>query len=323
VRAVTLTDTIGVAGLESVELPDREVAAGRVLVRVRAAALNFADLLMCQGRYPAPPELPAVLGLEAAGDVVAVGGKTPFAVGDRVLGLASNGAFAELAELDPAATWTLPDSLTYAEGAALPVAFLTAYLTLVHQLRLRSGDVVLVHAAAGGVGTAAVQLAAHLGARVIATAGSAEKARVALELGADAAIDYSREDVVARVREETGGIGVDCILDPVGGSLFEASLQVVRPLGALVAIGYAGGPWPSLDVGTLAGRNVGVYGFYLARIMRFRPELVRDSMERVLELASAGVVRALIGAEFPLAETRQAHELLERRGAIGKVVVLP
>ncbi len=318
-----LTAPRGVSALELAEAPEPEPGPGQALVRVRAAALNFADVLVCEGRYPAPPELPAVLGREVAGDVIRGGEGTPFRPGDAVFAITGGGGFAELAVVDAATTWALPAGMGYAEGAAFPLAFLSAYVPLTRQLRVGPGRTVLVHAAAGGVGSAAVQLAAHLGARVIATAGSDEKRRVAAELGAAATVDYTRDDFADAVREAAGGQGVDAVLDPVGGPIFEVSLTLLRPLGAIVAVGYAAGPWPPVDVRVLAGRNVGVHGFYLARVLKLLPDLVAEAMAELLALRAEGAVRPVIGAELPLEETRAAHELLARRGVIGKVVVVP
>jgi NADPH2:quinone reductase len=260
------------------------------------------DVLVRRGDYPQPPPLPAVLGAEVAGEVD----------GRRVMALPRNGGYAELV----AADWVvpLPDGASFAEGASFLMAFLTAYIPLVRQARVGPGSVVLVHAAAGGVGSAAVQVARHLGARVIATAGSEEKRSFALELGAEEAYGY--DDFADAVR-------ADVILDPVGGEVFERSLKALNPLGTLIAIGYAGGLWADLNPALVVGRNASVAGFYLGRLMALAPDLVRQAIAEVVGLWEQGVVRPIVGAEFPLQEAAAAHALIEDRRHVGKVVLVP
>jgi NADPH:quinone reductase len=271
-------------------------------VRVRAAGINFMDLLVRRGEYPAPPELPAILGGEVAGEVD----------GRRVMALTSGGGYAEVA----VANWVvpLPDGATFAEGAAFLMAFLTAWIPLVRQARVGPGSTVLVHAAAGGVGSAAVQLARHLGARVVATAGSEEKRAFAVELGAEEAYGYD---------EFGDAVRADVVLDPVGGEVFERSLKVLAPLGTLIAVGYAGGMWRDLSPALVVGRNVSVAGFYLGRLMALAPEVVREAADELVRLWEAGAVRPVVGSELPLGEAAAAHELIEQRRHVGKVVLVP
>jgi NADPH2:quinone reductase len=224
------------------------------------------------------------------------------------------GGYAELAAVDPAQVVPLPDHASFAEGASFLLTFLTAYIPLTRQARVGGGTTVLVHAAAGGVGTAAVQLAKALGARVVAAAGSAEKLDTCRELGADDAFVYG---------ELPDDLKVDVIVDPVGGELFAAGIARLRPLGVLLAIGSAAGPWPETSPGLLVGRNVGVQGFYLGRLLRHAPELVGAATGELLELWRHGAFRPLVGAELPLSEVERAHELLESRGSVGKVVLVP
>jgi NADPH2:quinone reductase len=305
VRAVVLREPDG--PLELVEAPDPEPRDGEVVVRVRAAGVNFLDILVRRGRYPQMPELPAVLGGELAGELDD---------GTRVMALTAGGigGYAELAAVDRASVVPLPDAATDAEGAAFLLTFLTAYVPLTRQVRLRPGATVLVHAAAGGVGTAAIQVARHLGARVVGAVGSAEKRDVVRKLGAEEA--YTYDEIPESLR-------VDVVLDPVGGDLFRAAVARLRPLGTLVAIGFAGGPWPGLDPAQLVGRNVGVQGIYLGRLMRLQPELVREATEELVDLWREGAIKPVVGAELPLAEAEQAHELVESRRSVGKVVLLP
>ena len=293
------------APFELRDVPEPERGERQAIVRVRAAGLNFLDFLIRHGRYPQMPELPAVLGSELAGELDD---------GTRVMALVRGGAYAELAAVDRAAIVPLPEEASFAEGAAFLLTFLTAYIPLTRQVRLQDGATVLVHAAAGGVGTAAIQVARALGARVVAAVGSEEKHALCRDLGADEAYVY--DEIPADLR-------VDVVVDPVGGELFEAAVGRLRPLGQLVAIGYAGGMWPELQPAQIVGRSVGVQGVYLGRLLRHAPDLVAAATVELLDLWRAGAIHPVVGAEFPLAEVEQAHELVESRRSVGKVVLVP
>ncbi len=303
-RAAVLTSVGGPFALRDVPEPSTE--GGRVLVRVRAAGINFADVLVRRGRYPQMPELPAVLGSEIAGELED---------GTRVMAFTSGGGgYAEVAAVDRAQVVPLPDDASFAEGASFLLTFLTAYIPLTRQVRVRPGTIVLVYAGAGGVGTATIQVARALGARVVAAVGSAEKLDVCRELGAEEAYVY------ADLPED---LQVDVVVDPVGGELFAASFARLRPLGAVVAIGSAAGAWAEIEPARLVGRNVGLYGFYLGRLLRLDPELVGTAVGELLGLWHAGGLRPLVGAELPLDEVERAHELVESRKSVGKVVLIP
>jgi NADPH2:quinone reductase len=300
VRAAVLREVGG--GLAVEEVPDPE---GSVL-EVRAAGVNFADVLIRRGDYPQMPALPFVPGSEVAGDLD----------GRRVVAFVrgTGGGYAERVAVDPDWVVDLPDGASYAEGAAFLLTTLTAWIPLTRQVRVREGSTVLVHAAAGGVGSAAVQVARHLGARVVATAGSEEKRRLALELGAEEAWSY--DDFAEHLR-------ADVVLDPVGGEVFARSLRVLEPLGAVVAIGYAGGLWADVSPQFVVGRNISVCGFYLGRLTQLRPELVREAVAEVSGLWRDGRLRPLVGAEFPLERAGEALDHLEGRRSVGKVVLVP
>jgi NADPH:quinone reductase len=302
-RAAVLNEVDGPFELR--EVADPQAEEGEVVVRVRAAGINFLDVLIRRGRYPQMPELPAVLGAELAGELED---------GTRVMALLTRGAYAELAAVPRASLVPLPEGATFAEGAGFLLTFLTAYVPLTQQVRLREGATVLVHAAAGGVGTATIQVARALGARVVAAVGSAEKLDVCRELGAEAAYVYD---------ELPDDLRVDVVVDPVGGELFEAAIPRLRPLGQLVAIGYAGGLWPELQPTQIVGRSVGVQGVYLGRLLRHAPDVVAAATRELLDLWSAGAIRPHVGTEFPLAEVEDAHGLVESRGSVGKVVLVP
>ena len=293
------------APFEVREVPDPERGERQAVVRVRAAGLNFLDVLIRHGRYPQMPELPAVLGSELAGELDD---------GTRGMALVRGGAYAELANVDLAAIVPMPAEASFAEGAAFLLTFLTAYIALTRQVRIGDGATVLVHAAAGGVGTAAIQVARALGARVVAAVGSEQKHALCRELGADEAYVYD---------EIPDDLRVDVVIDPVGGDLFEAAVGRLRPLGQLVAIGYAGGFWPDLQPAQIVGRSVGVQGLYLGRLLRHAPELVATATLELLDLWRGGAIHPVVGAEFPLAEVEDAHALVESRRSVGKVVLLP
>jgi NADPH2:quinone reductase len=290
---------------ELADLPDPS-ADGRVAVRVRAAGINFADLMIRRGVYPNMPEFPVVLGLEVAGELED---------GTRVMALTpGSGGYAELVAVDREQVVPLPDGASFAEGASFLLTFLTAYIPLTRQVRLRPGATVLVHAAAGGVGSAAVQVARSLGARVVGAVGSREKIERCLDLGAAEAYVY--DDLPDDLR-------IDVVVDPVGGPLFEQAVGRLRPLGTLVAIGAAGGRWETMNPALLVGRNIGVQGFYLGRLLRHEPQLVGEAVGELLSLWQTGALRPLVGAELPLAEVERAHELVESRRSVGKVVLVP
>jgi NADPH:quinone reductase len=302
-RAAVLSSVGGPFELRDVPDP---AAEGRVLVRVKAAGINFADVLIRRGRYPQMPELPVVLGSEIAGELED---------GMRVMAITSGaGGYAELAAVDAAQVVPLPDHASFAEGASFLLTFLTAHIPLTRQARVRPGTTVLVYAAAGGVGSAVIQVARALGGRVFAAVGSEEKLHVCRSLGAEEAYVYDD------LPEE---LTVDVVYDPVGGELFASSFARLRPLGTVIAIGSAAGAWPMIEPARLVGRNVGLAGFYLGRLLRLDPELVGEAVGELLGLWQAGALKPLVGAEIPLDEIERAHELVESRQSVGKIVLIP
>ena len=303
-RAAVLHETGTPLAVEDV--PEPEAGEGQSVVDVRAAGVNFADVLIRAGRYPQPPPLPAVLGNEVAGDL---GGRRVFA-----FVRASGGGYAERVAVDDEWIFDLPDGASYAEGAALLTTYLTAWIPLMRLAHMRANANVLVTAAAGGVGTAAVQLATFGGANVTAAAGSEEKLALARRLGAVRTVTYDR---IAELDD------IDIAIDPVGGPVFEACLAALRPLGTAIAIGFAGGAWEQLDPARLVGRNIGALGFYLGRLMSFRPELVREEVKELVALWGRSAIRPVIGGEFPLEQANEAHDLVGSRRSTGKVVLVP
>ena len=294
------------APLSVEDVPDPEPGPGKSVVEVRAAGINFADVLIRLGHYPQPPPLPAILGNEVAGDLD----------GRRVLGFVrtTGGGYAERAVVNDEWIFDLPAGASYAEGASFLTTFLTAALPFKRQAHIHPGSQVLVTAAAGGVGTAAIQVARLLGATVTAAAGSEEKLALARELGAERTVSY----------DEIGALDdIDVALDPVGGPVFAACLKSLRPLGVAIGIGFAGGAWEPVDPARLVGRNVGVQGFYLGRLMGFRPDLVQEEARELLALWGRGSLRPVVGAEFPLEQANDAHDLIASRKSTGKVVLVP
>jgi NADPH2:quinone reductase len=277
-----------------------------VIVDVRACGINFADVLVRLGHYPQMPELPAVLGSEIAGELD----------GDRVMGFVrgDGGGYAERVVVDRRWLLPLPAKASFAEGAAFPMAFLTAWIPLTELVRIGFGARVLVTAAAGAVGTAAVQLVKALNGAPVAAVGSAEKLELPRSLGAVEAVTYEQLPEVEPV---------DVVFDLVGGDVFASSLSLVKPLGSAIAVGYAGGPWQDVSPTWLVGRNIGVHGFYLGRLLGRRPDLVEQAGRDVLRLWEGGAVRPVVGAEYPLEQAGEAHRLIQERKSTGKVVLVP
>jgi len=288
------------------DVPEPAAEEGQAIVDVRACGINFADVLVRLGRYPQMPELPAVLGSEIAGELD----------GNRVMGFvrSEGGGYAERVAVDRRWLLPLPEGATFAEGAAFPMAFLTAWIPLTELVRIAFGARVLVTAAAGAVGTAAVQLVRVLNGVPVAAVGSAEKLDLPRSLGAAEAVTY----------EELGELDqVDAVFDLVGGDVFASSLNLLKPLGTAIAVGYAGGLWQDVSPTWLVGRNIGVHGFYLGRLIGRNPDLVERAGRDVLRLWEGGVVRPIVGAEFPLEQAGEAHRLIEERRSTGKVVLVP
>jgi NADPH2:quinone reductase len=300
VKAVVLREVNGDLAVEDVPEPD-----GDAVVDVRAAGVNFLDVLVRRGLYPQMPELPHVLGSEVAGDLN----------GKRVAVLTGGGAggYAERVAADPRWTFELPEQATYAEGASFLMTFLTSFIPLIRLVRLTPESTVLVHAGSGGVGVAAIQVAKFAGATVIATASTDEKRAFARSHGADEVHAY----------EEVDDVRADIVVDPVGGALFTRSLKLLEPLGSIVAIGFAGGQWQPVDPALVVGRNISVIGFYLGRLMQLRPDYVQDCARELVALWRRGELRPVVGATFPLDQAADAHALIERREHVGKVVLEP
>lgn len=305
------------------DLPEPHPGPGQVLVRVHATGCNFPDILLCRGAYQEKPDLPFTPGLEIAGEVVAAGEGARAAVGDRVLGTPpiGRGGFAELAVLDADSTLPWPDGMTAGQAAGMFVTYQTGVCALHHRAGLQAGETLLVHAAAGGVGTAAVQLGKAAGARVIGTAGGPEKCALVKGLGADEVVDYANEDMVARVKELTGGRGADVIFDPVGGDVFDASRKLVAFEGRILVIGFASGAHAAAPTPHILVKNYAVVGVHWGYYRQMRPDLIPRWQATLDDLWSRRLIDPLVGVELPLDQAPEALRLLGSRASTGKVVL--
>lgn len=328
-RAIQIAELTGPgSALRAVDLAEPEpthfMTPGEgVVIGVEAAGVSFPEVLQSRGEYQLKPDLPFVPGSEIAGSVREASEGSGFEPGDRVAAFCKLGGLAELAVATPALTFALPDQLDYARGAALVLNYHTAYFSLVTRGRLSGGESVLVHGAAGGVGTAALQVAKGLGARTIAVVSSDEKESVAREAGADEVLrsDARWKDAA---RELTGGNGVDVVIDPVGGDRFTDSLRALGRGGRLVVVGFTGGSIPEVKVNRLLLSNTEVVGaawgeYVLGGGLAYARE-VGDEIDKLID---SGHVRPLVGARFPLEQAAEALKLIDGRGATGKVVLEP
>jgi NADPH2:quinone reductase len=296
--------------------------AQECLVRTRALGLNFPDLLLVEGKYQLKPELPATPGMEAAGVVEVAGPGSRFRAGQRVMVSQVFGSFGEAIAVPDALLLETPERMSDAEGAAFHVTYQTSYFALTHRGALKAGETLLVHGAAGGVGTAAVQLGKALGARVIATAGGPRKCEVAKACGADVVVDTRGQDFVAVVKDVTEGKGADVIYDPVGGETFDKSTKVVAFEGRILVVGFASGTIPTLSVNRMLLKTAAVVGLQWGAYKLFAPEKVDAAHRELVRLFEAGRIKpVLYETQFRFEELLPALEALRSREAFGKVVV--
>jgi NADPH:quinone reductase len=323
-RAIVVDRWMEPAELAVSEQPPPVLGAGQLAVDVKAAGCNFFDILLVQGRYQVKPPFPFIPGGEIAGVVHEVGaGVSGFAPGDRVLAAVPVGGYAERIAIPASFAHQMPEPMSFEEGAALPIVYPTSYAGLVFRAALQPGETLLVHAAAGGVGLAAVQIGKALGARVIATAGGKEKLHIALEAGADVGIDYSEEDFVERVKEHTDGRGADVIYDSVGGDIFERSLKCIAWNGRLLVIGFASGKIPSVAANRILLKNISVMGLHWGAYARNEPARVPETFDALFRLYAEGKIRPVIYRRYPLEEAPAALAALGSRKTHGKVVLCP
>lgn len=318
-RAVQITTLDGPSAVEVTELPDPTAADGQVLVRVRAAGVSFPEVLQTRGLYQLKPELPFVPGSEVAGEVVTAPEGSGFSPGDRVAGFCMLGGFAEYAVTQPDMTFHLPDSVSFEQGASVPLNYLTAYFALVERGRIAPGERVLVHGAAGGVGTASIQVAKAFGAgHVIAVTSTAEKGAVAIDAGAD---EFVLADGFLDAVKASGK--VDLVVDPVGGDRFTDSLRSLREDGRLLVIGFTAGDIPEVKVNRLLLNNLSVVGVGWGAYALARPGHVAQEWAAIAPHLESGALTPPIGATFGLDEAAQALATIDERRATGKVLLTP
>jgi NADPH:quinone reductase len=308
------------------ELADPAPDSGQLLVRVLGAAANFADALICRGLYQVKPPLPFTPGLELCGEVIALGpGASGFAVGDRVIGSSAlpAGGFAELALMYAATTFPAPAALDDAQAAALYIGYQTGWFGLHRRARLQPGETLLVHAAAGGVGSAAVQLGKAAGARVIGVVGGPEKAEVARTLGADVVVDRHTEDFVEVVKDVTGGQGADVVYDPVGGDAYQRSTKCIAFEGRILVVGFAGGQIQSPALNHALVKNYSVVGLHWGLYTAKNPALVRFCHDELSRLAADGVVKPLVSERLALDAVADGLQRLAGGTTVGRVAYVP
>ena len=318
-RAVQIVALDGPAAVRVAEVPDPEPTPDQVLVEVHAAGVTFPEVLQSRGLYQYKPGLPFVPGAEVAGVVRAAPDGSGFEPGDRVAAFPGIGGYAELALAMPHQVFRLPDGVSFAAGAALPMNYLTVHLALVRRGRLQAGETVLVHGAAGGIGTAATQLAKALGARVIAVVSTAEKGEVARKAGADDVV--LAEGFLPAVKELTGGRGVDVVVDPVGGDRFTDSLRSLATEGRLLVIGFTGGEIPTVKVNRLLLNNIAVVGVGWGAFAMPRPGFMAEQWADLLPLLESGALDPPLADTYPLASAGAALDAMESRQAAGKLVL--
>jgi len=323
-KAIQIARPGGPEVLEWTDAPDPEPGPGEVLVDVVASAVNRADLLQRRGLYPPPPGASTILGMECSGRIAALGeGATGWQIGDEVCALLTGGGYAQRVAVPAVQVLPVPKGMDVAVAAGLPEAVCTVWANIFMAAALQPRETLLVHGGAGGIGTTAIQLGKAVGARVIATAGSPEKAARCRELGADEAIDYRAEDFVARVDQMTGGHGADVILDVVGAAYLDRNLDALATRGRLVVVGLQGGTRAELDLAKLMNKR----GAVISTNLRPRPvaekgAIVASVREHVWPLVEDGTVTVVCDARFPMSDTAGAHRLLEASGHVGKVLLL-
>lgn len=313
-RAWTSDGSTGIDGLTLVT--DAAEPVGDIVVEVKASGVSFPELLLTQGKYQLRPEPPFIVGAEVAGEVVAAPDGSGFALGDRVIGFTMLGGWAERVAVPAACCFRLPDALSWTEGAALVMNYHTAHFALVRRGQTQSGERVLVHGAAGGVGTAAIQVAKALGAHVTAVVSSDDKAVVAKDAGAD---EVLLTDGWVDAVKAAGG--VDVVVDPVGGERTNPSLSVIRPEGRLLVIGFAEGGIPSIAANRLLLKNVSAVGVAWGALALAKPELLAEIGADLERMVESGHVRPVVGATLPFADAPEALRVLSERRATGKVVL--
>ena len=308
------------------QVPDPEPGSGQVLVRVLGAAANFPDVLMCQGAYQVRPPLPFTPGIELCGEVIRIGsGVTGFAAGDRVIGSPAlpSGGYAELALMNADTILPAPDGLDDAEAAAFFITYQTGWFGLYRRARLAAGETLLVQAAAGGVGSGAIQLGKAAGARVIGVVGGERKAEVARALGADVVVDRLSQDFVAVVKEVTGGRGADVVYDSVGGEAYAKSTKCIAFEGRILVVGFASGQIPSAALNHALIKNYSIVGLHWGLYQTKEPQAIRECHRQLTKLVADGAIRPLVSERLGLEEVPGVLHRLAQGDTVGRVVFTP
>jgi len=323
--AVEITQPGGPEVLRTVPRPVPQPGVGEVLIKVAAAGINRPDVFQRTGNYPPPPGVTDIPGLEIAGEIASVGPEvTAWQVGDPVCALVAGGGYAEYCLAPAAQCLPLPPDLTVIEAAALPETVFTVWTNLFERGALKAGETVLIHGGSGGIGTTAIQMAAAWGARVFATAGSAEKCRLCERLGAERAINYKAEDFSAVVRTSTQDYGADVILDMVGGDYIPRHLELLAPDGRHISIAHLGGAKATVNIRTIMTKRLTLTGSTLrARPAAFKAALAQTVLTHVWPMIEAGRLRPVIHATLPLTQASEAHNALENGEVCGKLVLRP
>lgn len=308
--------------MEFTDIPAPEPKAGEIRIENKAAALNFFDILMIQGKYQTRPPRPFTPGSEVAGIVDAIGeGATGFEIGDRVQAMATGGTYCEYSIASAEKAFRIPDAMSFEEAAAMIVIYQTSYFALTHRTTIKPGDWLLVHAGASGVGSSAIQIGKALGARVITTASSDEKMSFCLSQGAEHALNYGAASWVDQVKQITGGRGADVIYDPVGGEIFELSTKCIALEGRLLVIGFAGGTIPSIAANRILLKNMSVVGVYWGGYLEHYPEYLRQAQEALFKMYEAGQIKPVVSQSFALADAVEALNSLATRKTVGKALL--
>jgi NADPH2:quinone reductase len=312
--------------MEFTDIPVPEPKAGEIRIENKAAALNFFDILMIQGKYQSKPPRPFTPGSEVAGVVEAVGeGVSGFKIGDRVQAMATGGTYCEYSIASAEKAFRIPGSMSFEEAAAMIVIYQTSYFALTRRATITSeewpGKWMLVHAGASGVGSSAIQIGKALGARVIATASNEDKTRFCLSQGAEHALNYSDAAWVNQVKQITGGRGADVIYDPVGGEIFDLSTKCIAPEGRLLVIGFAGGTIPSIAANRILLKNMSVVGVYWGGYLEHYPEYMSEAQESLFKMYDDGQIKPVVSRSFTLADAVEALNALATRKTVGKVVL--
>ena len=302
--------------------PEPTPGPDEVLIDIKAAGLNFPDVLIIQGKYQFQPEMPFIPGGECAGIVKAVGENVSrYKPGDKVIGMMGHGCFADMAVMHQLAVSPMPEGLDFQQAAGVAITYFTSYHALKQRAQLKAGETLLVLGAAGGVGSTAVELGKLMGARVIAAASSEEKLAMCRELGADDTINYSEQDLKTAIKELTGGKGVDVVYDPVGGDYAEPAIRGMAWNGRYLVIGFASGPIPEIPLNLTLLKGCSIVGVFWGRFTGEEPEVNRRNIEELWALFAEGKLKPAINDVFPLEDYEKAYGVMTGRRARGKVIL--